>query len=322
MKKIICIGSSTQDIFFPTKEGKIIETPEELTSQRKIAFELGAKYKIEKRFESLGGCSANVAAGLSRQRIEVSHYTGIGNDIIGQWIKQKHSEENIGTDLLEICDCRSDLSLVLVDENGGERVIFHHKEANKTFEFDPNKLTNADWVYIGDIFGNWEKVISEIIKKSATENIPVAFNPRQTMIADDNNKLFDFFQACEVVFLNKDEAIEILVARNAQLDSKDEEYLLAELKKSGAKVIVITDGERGAWASNGERNVHVDAVKIDKAVDMTGAGDAFASGFLSAYIKGKDLEECAKQGVKNGASVVEHYGGIKGLLRENEIEQK
>ena len=44
MKTVICIGASTQDIFFPTAEGKIIETPEDVTSQRKIAFELGAKY--------------------------------------------------------------------------------------------------------------------------------------------------------------------------------------------------------------------------------------------------------------------------------------
>jgi sugar/nucleoside kinase (ribokinase family) len=72
MEKIICIGSSAKDIFFPTNEGKIFETPKDITSQRKIAFELGAKYHIENRFESLGGCAVNVACGLRRLGIESS----------------------------------------------------------------------------------------------------------------------------------------------------------------------------------------------------------------------------------------------------------
>lgn len=320
MTKAICIGSSTQDIFFPTSEGKIIETPEEITSKRKIAFELGAKYKISERFESLGGCSANVAAGLSRQGISVSHYTVIGKDMIGEWIIQKHKEEGIGTDFLEICDCKSDLSMILVDKNSGDRTIFHHKGANEKFEFNPEKITNADWVYIGDIFGDWKKIISGIIKKTAKNKTLVAFNPRQSMIAGGDNKLFEFFGDCEVVFLNKDEAIEILLAHNSKLDSEDEGYLLTELKKTGAAVITITDGDRGAWAINGDEIVHIDAVKVSNVVDMTGAGDAFASGFLAAYIKGEKLEECVRRGIKNGANVVQFYGGIEGLLRENEIE--
>lgn len=318
--KIICIGSSTQDVFFPTREGKIIETPNEVTSQRKIAFELGAKYKINECFESLGGCSANVAAGLARQNMQVSHYTVTGNDLIGQWIKQKHEDEGIGTNLIEICDCKSDLSFILVDENSGERTIFHHKEADEKFEFDPDKLSKTDWIYIGDIFGDWEKIISEITGKAAAEKISVAFNPRQNMISADNKKLFELFGLCEIIFLNKDEAIEIIVNHNSQLESQDEEYLLGELKKSGGRIFALTDGERGAWASDGKSVEHVDAIKIDKVVDTTGAGDAFASGFLAAYIKGKDLKECLRWGITNGANVVKYYGGVAGLLKEEEIK--
>lgn len=319
MGKVICIGSSTQDVFFPTSEGKIIETPEELTSQRKIAFELGAKYKINELFESLGGCSANVAAGLSRQGISVSHYTVTGNDMTGQWIKKKHEEENIGTDLLEICDCKSDLSLIIVDEKSGERTIFHHKEANEKFEFNPDKLAGAAWVYIGDIFGDWEKIISGIAKKCQADNISVAFNPRQTMIANGAGKLLELFRSCKVIFLNKDEAIEILMARGGQLESQDEKYILSEIQKSGAEIVAITDGERGAWASDGKDSVFVEAEKVEDAKDSTGAGDAFASGFLAAHIKGKNLEECVRWGIKNGASVVRHYGGIEGLLKESDL---
>ncbi len=82
--KIICIGSSSKDIFFPTDEGVILETPEDLTSQRKIAFELGAKFRAEDRYEALGGCAANVAAGLARIGFETEYYTKIGDDDLGK----------------------------------------------------------------------------------------------------------------------------------------------------------------------------------------------------------------------------------------------
>ena len=321
MTKVICIGSATQDIFFPTEEGKVIETPEEITSQRKIAFELGAKYKISERFESLGGCSANVASGLAKQGIETIHYTAIGNDMEGEWIRKKHEELGIGTDLLETCDCKSDLSLIIVDKNTGERTIFHHKEANERFFFDIEKLSGADWAYVGDIFGDWKSIISRIIEKSHSEGISIAFNPRQAMLTEDKQKLFELFGFCKIVFLNKDEALEILSGLDIETGGKEEEYLLREIQKSGVKVAVITDGENGAWAIEGDKVVQVKALK-EKQVDSTGAGDAFASGFLAAHIKGRNLEECLAWGVSNGGSVVNYYGGIEGLLDEEKISEK
>ena len=52
--KVICVGSTSKDIFFPTSEGQVVDTPEDLESQKKFVFELGAKYHISDRFESLG----------------------------------------------------------------------------------------------------------------------------------------------------------------------------------------------------------------------------------------------------------------------------
>ena len=73
MKQVICIGSGSKDIFFPTTEGITQETPDDLTAQKKIIFELGAKYHIDNRFESLGGCAVNQACGLRRLGFVVAY---------------------------------------------------------------------------------------------------------------------------------------------------------------------------------------------------------------------------------------------------------
>ena len=99
--KIICIGSSTKDVFFPIDGGLIMETPEDLEAQRKIAFELGAKYQLANvRHEAVGGCAANVACGLARLSIKSFCCTRVGNDQSGKWIKDELKKEGVETDLI------------------------------------------------------------------------------------------------------------------------------------------------------------------------------------------------------------------------------
>ena len=126
------------------------------------------------------------------------------------------------------------------------------------------------------------------------------------------------------MFVNKDEAIEIIINTGGNVfkdeEVNDEIFLLKELKKTGVKVVVITDGERGAWGYDGEEIFYVEAFRV-VAVDSTGAGDSFSSGFLAGYIEGKSIAESLKMGIVNGANVVLHYGGVAGLLRKDEMEK-
>ncbi len=325
MSRIICIGSTSKDIFFPTAEGRIIETPEEVDSQKKIVFEMGAKYHISDRFESLGGCGANQAAGLSRLGIEAACYTAIGDDEAGAWIKSRLSEENISMDFADtVPGSLSGLSAIIVDQNTGERIIFSNQEANEKLAIDLKKIAGADFISIADLSGDWQGIADATLDFCRNNNIKTAFNPRGRNIKENPQKVFELAGKCEVFFVNKDEAIEIVasIVKDTPAERlRDENYLLQELKKSGGKIMVITDGERGAWAAEEKNTAHAGAVKVENVVDTTGAGDAFTSGFLAAHIKGKSLEECLRWGTKNGGNVVKFYGGVEGLLREREISE-
>ncbi len=320
-KKIICIGSACKDIFFPTAEGKITKTPEDLLSQKKISFELGAKYKIEERFETLGGCAVNVACSLARLGIKPACYSKLGEDHSGRWIKSKLQEYGVDQELITIEKYfSSDLSAIIVDETSGDRIIFSNQKVNGTLQIDPQKIKEAEWIFIGDLHGAWEEHLENIFQIAKENKIRVAFNPRQINIHDNVQKIIESIAHAEIIFVNKDEALEIISTRGnfskAELDN--EKFLITELKKIGGEIVVITDGVRGAWAMQGEKIFFVPAIKV-KAYDSTGAGDAFSGAFLGAHLKGEKIEECLKWGIINGGSVVQFYGGQRGLLKENDL---
>ena len=322
--KILCIGSATKDIFFPTSEGIIVETPDDILSQKKITFELGAKYQIENRYETLGGCVINVACGLVKLGEIADCYAGIGEDDYGEWIKKNIAKEGIDTgNIVVVKNTLSDLSAIVVDIKSGERIIISNHGACKKFNIEKDRLDEHEWIFVGDLSGDWEKNLKTILEKIKEKPIKIAFNPRQQMIHNNMGDVSAMIAKTDILFMNKDEALEATINMQSNFSKKelnDECFLIKKIKELKAKTIIITDGVRGAWGFDGEQILHVDAL-VKEAVDTTGSGDAFASGFLAAHLKGKDLGESLKWGIINSSNSVTEYGGQKGLLTQEEIEK-
>lgn len=323
MKKILCIGASTKDIFFPTSEGTILETPEDITSQRKIEFEFGAKYKIENRYEALGGCAANVAVGFVTLGVPSACYTTIGDDMSGEWIRKAFSQTGVDLGFLQVQEnSLSDLSAIIIDLKSGERTIFSNQESNEKLKIAQKHIMGYPWIFIGDLGGGWERTIEDIMTPVIKNGIQVAWNPRQSNIRDNVEKIISVLKYCEILILNKDEAIDVVAHVNKSMTESqlnDEVALAKSIKELGPKVVVVTNGVNGSWVIDEEKLIHAKALRVENVCDTTGAGDAFSSGFIAAYIKGKELEECAKWGIANSASVVQFYGASTGVLDEERI---
>lgn len=324
MFQVICIGSSSKDIFFPTSDGLILNTPEDITSQKKIAFELGAKYQVAEIFEAPGGCAANVAQGLSRLGIKTACYTKIGKDELGKWIRKELKKENVSTKLVQIDkNCKSDLSVIIVDEKTRDHVILYNRESNTRLEINPKKIKNTQRLFVSALNGNWEKNIDEILNVAERYQIRILFNPGQKNIKDNSKKVLEIIKKSEVIILNKDEAIEIMMAHDNDFkteDLNDEIFLLNSLKNISGGVVVLTDGENGCWAIDGS-DVFFSKVVVENIVDTLGAGDSFSSGFLAGYISNKSVEESLKMGMANGGNVILYYGAKQGLLSKNNIKE-
>lgn len=322
--QVICIGSSSQDVFFPTDKGVILDTPEDITTQKKIAFELGAKYQVDERFETVGGCAANVACGLAHLGVKTQCYTKIGDDSLGEWIKFQLKENGVVLDAVQKeKKCKSDLSFIIVDSKTGERTIFSDREANDKLKIIPTKLNGAEWFFVSSLNGYWQDNLKKITVLAKNKKKRIAFNPGQKNIATDPEAVISGITHTELLILNKDEALEIVMHAVVGITRKqlnDEVFLLDTLRSLGPRIVLITDGIRGAWAKDEDGILHATAL-IVKAVDTTGSGDAFTSGFFGALLKGKTVQEALCWGVANSSSSVKEFGGQKGLLCEKEIKK-
>ncbi|MDO8241233.1 MAG: carbohydrate kinase family protein [Candidatus Moranbacteria bacterium] len=325
--KIICIGSSTKDIIFPITDGVVIETPEDLEAQRKIVFELGAKYQVtQARHEAIGGCAANVACGLARLGVETLCCTRVGQDQAGDWIKEELQKNGVDIDLVQAGDHHSDLSTIVAHIPSEDRIIFSDRDSNEKLEIDSDgmKKVGAQWMFVSSLNGNaqenWESKLDKVLQLAKDENVKLIFNPGQKNLKSDVAKVMATIVQSEMVIVNKDEALEIVekVGEFSIEELNDEKFLAEKLNGLGAKIVALTDGARGAWGLSGQEFVHVEARK-EKVADTLGAGDAFSSGFIAAHLKEKSLQECLNWGISNSSSVVQKYGAVEGLLKESEI---
>lgn len=325
MKKIVCIGSLSQDIFFPMENMNILNTPEDITSQKKIILEFGAKYAISDRFEVPGGCAANVSQGLSRLGVSAACIGVLGKDSLGVEIRGDLEREGIDVTHIQMRrEFRTDLSFILVDKKTGDRTILYNRDANEHLEVDTRIVADYPTVFVSGLYGSWVPDMETISNHCSDTGTVMFYNPGQRNISENMDAVLFGVRSSFGVFLNKDEAIEIVVhlSQGKSRESyQDEDFLLRAIKTLGPSIVSITDGSRGAWVFDGTHVFHAVSGKVENVVDSTGAGDAYASAFLAAFLHDKDLPECIAWGIANGRSVIQYYGARDGLLHSNVIEK-
>lgn len=326
--EVICIGSTSKDIFFPTDEGEVMETPSDLTAQRKVAFELGGKFRVADIHEAVGGVAANIAWGLSKLGIRAAPYSRIGGDETGRWILGEFHRSGISSDLLEIDrSAKSDLSAIIVLKESGERTIFHNRDANDRLEIDPKRLSGTEWVFVSSLNGDWENKLVTIREAVRSGGLKMAFNPGQHNLRGNATLIMETVSEADLLVLNKDEALELVMKSDIPATSdelNDEKFLLTALAGAGAGTIGMTDGPRGAWGTDGNGSFwHCPIGPVSDVVDATGAGDSFASAFFAAIaFHGRSVPDALRCGIVESGSVVGSYGASAGLLDLSELRRR
>ena len=130
-------------------------------------------------------------------------------------------------------------------------------------------------------------------------------------------RLKEIYTRTYLCICNKQEAQRILETQEGNIKT-----LLENMHDKGPKIVCITDGPKGAYATDGNTTFFIPQYPdIAPPKERTGAGDAFSSALAAFLAKGHKLQDALLRAPINSMSVVQHIGAQKGLLTESEIEQ-
>ena len=317
---VITIGGVTRDISFLTDEGILIDNHRDLLRQKLLAFEYGAKLRVDTFYNLFGGGAANAAVNFAKSGFKTACLARVGRDNNGRDIIANLREHGVSVKMTRFDDKTSTgLSFILVTK-GGERIIFTNRSANNDLIIKAEEIKairQAKNLYIASLSGNWQALLHSVFKNSSAR---IAWNPGSAQYQAGLKKLSPFLKKTDVFCLNKDEAIELVLsdpryAKKSQRFLNKVSNLLTVLHQTGPRLVLITSGMEGADIYDGQIFYHQDVLKEKKRVDITGVGDAFNSSFVAAYeLSGGDIKKSLYAGAKNTAAKIAYFGAQSGLL--------
>ncbi|OIO05579.1 hypothetical protein AUJ26_02755 [Candidatus Falkowbacteria bacterium CG1_02_37_21] len=320
----ITVGGTTRDISFFTDQGIIINNRKDILRQKVLAFESGAKIKVDHFYYSYGGGAANAAVCLSNFSLKTACLAPIGDDEDGGHIVKNLRQHSVDVSLIQkIKNTESGSSFILVAPSG-ERIIFAQRGANIKFSINASTLTaleKTNNIYIASLSGDWLNTLRKIfavVKKSGQK---VFWNPGTTQLLGGVNKLSPFIKHTTVLAMNHDEAIELVVRSGQYKHLKafflnKPENLLKLLHTLGPKIVVITLGQDGVVAWDGQKLYHQPIIKSKNRVDATGLGDVFNSTFAAGLtLYAGNIDQAINLALRNTAAKVSHIGAQTGLIK-------
>ena len=270
MNDITVLGIFVADISF--SGNKIPSTGETI---------LGDSYNI-----GPGGKGCNQAIAISRLGGKVNFISKLGNDDYGKLAIDKLKNDNIDTSNIIISDKhKTGVAGIHVDKNTGKNAITVVRGAPSSLTI---KEVDTNLIKQSKIFLTQLEIPTEVtlhcLKAAKEYGLINILNPAPACkLSSDFFNLIDYFtpNETEAEFYT---GIRINNESDAKVSAK-------KLTNMGIKKVIITLGEKGLFYSDGKEEIFLKA-SADKAVDTTGAGDAFNGGFAFALLKGKKIKEC------------------------------
>ncbi len=305
--QFISIGDPTIDTFLLVDDIEI----KTIKGQAKALINWGDKLPVQHFYRTVAGNAANAAVGASRLGLKTAFYTVLAQDAGGREIVHKMKKEKVATDYIVI-DEKHPTNASTVLSHNGERTIFVYHEHR---QYKLPRLAPAEWIYLTSLGVGFEKIYKDLAKYIDRNKVKLAFNPGtfQLRKGPKFNKLM--LERTEVLSLNKEEA------QSWVGNSEDIEVLSKKLHKLGPKVVVITDGPKGAYSYSDEGYFYIPQFPGPR-IEATGAGDSFTTAYVCALAYGKSNKEALQWGPINAGSVVQQIGPQAGLLTKREVLSK
>jgi fructokinase len=309
-KKILGIGNAIVDVFVKVddsflQKNKLIKGSMKLIE--KSEFEnLKNTIKIEKI--EAGGSVANTMAGIAYLKGDPSFIGKINSDEFGKIYKKSLEKINVNFRYSEKNESLpTGASIIFITPDSERTMCTYLGISSQLSKSDINEddIKDCEIIFLEGYL--WDKGISEemfkhIINLAKKNNIKIAMSLSDIFCVTRHRK--DFFNLLindlNILIGNENEINE-LMQKNNLLDS------INEIIKIN-KLIIITRSANGSLAVSNSEITNCEIVKVEKVLDLTGAGDLFASGFFKEYLNKSNIKQCLQTGSELAAKIIQKIG--------------
>jgi len=309
-KKILGIGNAIVDVFVKVDDNflyknklvkgsmKLIENDEFETLKNIIKIE-----KIE-----AGGSVANTMAGIAYIGGNASFVGKINSDEFGKIYRESLKKINVNFSYVEKKENLPTGASIIFITPDSERTMCTFLGASSQLsknDINENDVREYEIIFLEGYLwdkGSSEEMFKHIINLARKNNIKVAMSLSDIFCVSRHREDFFYLLKNDLdILIGNENEINKLIQKENLLES------IVELKKIN-KLIIITRSENGSVAILNNEITTCEGVKVEKVLDLTGAGDLFASGFFKEYLDDSNIKKCLNRGSELASKIIQKIG--------------
>ena len=304
--KVLGIGNAIIDVICKVDDDFLIKNDLTKSTMKLINEEefkkLSSNLKIEKTIA--GGSVANTIVGLAQLKNDVSFIGKINDDKFGLDYEKSLISENVKyfyKKKKETIPTGTCLILITPDSERTMCTFLGISGKINPNDLSDNQIKNSKIIFLEGYLWD-EGRPKDTFNKAFTLAKKTAMTLSDKFCVDRHKKsFFDLVKyKLDITFANEQEILSLI-------DSKSFKDVI-DFSKELNKLIIITRSDKGSVAINGSEVIECSSQKNLKIVDLTGAGDLFAAGFLNGYINNKTIKESLENGTKMASKIIQTIG--------------
>lgn len=262
-----------------------------------------------------GGSAANCAVIAARLGIDVKFVGLLSNDQFGTIVLDDLKHNGVDTSFIRMIDGKTATVIDLIDHTGEHTMISCRGAASSEpyGKIEPSLFKKDDILHVSGYAFQSEysrETAIDLIRQAQNAGAKISLDPSYNFAKTAVQENKDIIAQLEYFFPNESE-VQLIAQTTSDKDA------LSYLRDLGIKTILLKKGASGCFLADTANDLFIDAYRVHDAMDTTGAGDAFAGGFLAGRLNGLTPYESAKLGHACAAIIVKEIGGHSAPLDFN-----
>lgn len=313
---VLSVGDVVTDAFIKLFDE--LEHVEKTDSGLRLSIPFGTKvpFDFAKVVPGVGN-AANAAAAFSKLGFRAGLVSNIGGDDLGRDILRSLHENEVDSRFVHNNPSKVSNYHYVLWYKEERTILIKHEE----YDYHWPRFRIIDipkWIYFSSISQHALEYHDQLASwLEGHPPVKLAFQPGTFQIEAGTKRLERIYKRTEILAVNREEAT--IISGGDPGDIRD---LFDKLHGLGPRIVVISDGHKGAYASDGFDCYKMPIYPDPKLpYERTGAGDAFTSAFVAAVMRGADIQGALLWAPINAMSVVQKIGAQAGLLSVHDIEK-